>query len=147
MPTITPFLWYNTNGQEAVDFYKSVFKDSMTIINKSSFISSIEIFGQKINIMNMATDEKLNSTMSFLISISTQEEVDYYYNSLLTNGGKEQQCGWIKDQFGFCWQIVPVQLMTLMNDSDPVKAKRVKQAMFKMKKLIIADLEAAHKGE
>ena len=60
MPTITPFLWYNTNGQEAVDFYKSVFKDSMTIINKSSFISSIEIFGQKINIMNMATDEKLN---------------------------------------------------------------------------------------
>ena len=147
MPTNTPFLWYNTNGQEAVDFYKSVFKDSMTIINKSSFISSIEIFGQKINIMNMATDKKLNHTMSLLISITTQEEVDYYYDSLLTNGGVEQQCGWISDQFGLSWQIVPVQLMTLMNDSDPVKAKRVQQAMFKMKKLIIADLESAHKGE
>jgi predicted 3-demethylubiquinone-9 3-methyltransferase (glyoxalase superfamily) len=153
MQKITPFLWFDNNAEEAITFYKSVFKDSK-ILNANRFgeggpgkdgkfmTGTIELLGQEFMVLNAGPMFKFNEAISFFISVETQEEVDYYWEKL-SGGGSKSQCGWLKDQFGLSWQVVPTILGKLMNSGDPVKSKKVVDAMMKMSKLDIAALKKA----
>jgi predicted 3-demethylubiquinone-9 3-methyltransferase (glyoxalase superfamily) len=144
---ITPFLWYNDNLEEALSFYGSIFKN-FEIKNKSTndgklLTAVIVIEGQELIMLNWGSPFTFNQSISFFVKCETQEEVDYYWDSLLADGGKESQCGWLADKFGLSWQIVPQILGELMSSSDREKANRVMQAMMKMIKLDIATLKKA----
>jgi predicted 3-demethylubiquinone-9 3-methyltransferase (glyoxalase superfamily) len=150
MQKITPFLWFDKEAREAAKFYTSVFKDSkinspQTIDDTPSGtvdIISIELMGQEFTLMSAGPMFKFTEAISFVIDCQDQEEVDYYWNAL-TEGGEESQCGWLKDKFGVSWQVVPKQLHELMGNPDPKKAGAATQAMLKMKKIVISDLEKA----
>lgn len=146
MQRITPFLWFDSNAEEAVRFYTSVFENSK-IIQISPMVSTFELDGQRLMALNGGPHFKFNEAVSFYVNCETQKEVDYYWEKLLSGGGKESQCGWLKDRFGLSWQIVPKALGELMSDPDPVKSQRVLQAMLKMIKLDIEGLRKAHRGE
>jgi predicted 3-demethylubiquinone-9 3-methyltransferase (glyoxalase superfamily) len=106
---------------------------------------SFELEGQPFVALNGGPVFKFTEAVSFAVNCESQEEVDHFWNRLL-EGGQESQCGWLKDRFGLSWQIVPTALSKLMQDPDPEKSRRMMQAMFKMKKLDIAELEKAHRG-
>ncbi len=151
MQKITPFLWFETEAQEAANYYKSVFnKESepakgTTLDNTPSGsvqIININILGQEMTLMSAGPFKKFNEAISFVVSCDNQEEVDYYWEKLSSDKSAEQ-CGWCKDKFGVSWQIVPKRLNELMSDSDKEKANRVTQAMLKMKKIVISELEDA----
>lgn len=142
---------------EAIDFYTATFKNSQKIIalhydegegDKTEYIKHAEFLleGQ----LFMAMDSSLmhnfsfNDAISLVIDCDNQEEVDYYWAKLTADGGSEGECGWLKDKFGVSWQVVPKRLNELLNDPDPVKSKRVMEAMLKMKKIVISDLEKAY---
>ena len=146
-PRITPFLWFDSNAEEAVDFYLTVFKNSRrlgelrasddTTLPKGSILTvTFELEGQKFTALNGGPAFKFTEAISFVVRCDSQEEVDFYW-SKLTAGGKESQCGWLKDKFGLSWQIVPARL------PDLIKSPKAWQAMLKMKKLVIAELESA----
>ena len=154
---ITPFLWFDNNAEEAINFYTSVFKNSKV----GSFTrwpeggpgpagqvltASFTLDGQEFTALNGGPQFKFNESISFVVDCETQEEVDYYWNKL-TEGGEESQCGWLKDKFGLSWQIVPKALGELISDPDPVKSKRVLNAMLQMKKIDVAALEKVYKGD
>jgi predicted 3-demethylubiquinone-9 3-methyltransferase (glyoxalase superfamily) len=134
---ITPFLWFNSGAEAAAEFYVSVFKNSK-IIHSNPLVTSLEIDGLRINILNGGPTYKLNEAFSLVISCDTQEEIDYYWESLTMDGGTENQCGWLKDKFGVSWQVVPSILPELM--SNPEKSKKVMEAFLKMKKFEIDKL-------
>jgi predicted 3-demethylubiquinone-9 3-methyltransferase (glyoxalase superfamily) len=149
-PSITPFLWFDSNAEEAVDFYLTVFKNSRKLDvahyspdypNPPAKILTIsfELDGQKFTALNGGPLFKFNEAISFLVRCDTQQEVDNYW-SKLTAGGSESQCGWLKDKFGLSWQIVPARL------PDLIKHPKAMQAMMQMKKLDIAELERAAKS-
>jgi predicted 3-demethylubiquinone-9 3-methyltransferase (glyoxalase superfamily) len=94
--------------------------------------------------LNAGPKYKFTEAVSFFVSCETQDEVDYFWNALIANGGAPSRCGWLKDKFGLSWQIIPKQLMTLMSDPEPAKAQAVVQAMLNMDKIIVADLQKAH---
>jgi predicted 3-demethylubiquinone-9 3-methyltransferase (glyoxalase superfamily) len=142
MTTITPFLWFDGNLQEAVSFYASVFKQSRSI-STNPLTAEFEIEGQRFMGLNGGPHYKFNEAVSFFISVKTQDEVDYYWDALLADGGAETQCGWLKDRFGLSWQVIPETLGRLLSDPDRARAERAMHAMLKMKKIVIADLEAA----
>lgn len=149
MSKVMPFLWYDDNLEEALNFYTSVFKNSkVTSISKMPdgkyMVASFEIEGQKFQAINGGPVFKFTEAISMWVDCKDQEEVDYYWNRLTSDGGAESQCGWLKDKYGLSWQIVPRRLMELMGDKDPEKAKRVMDAMLKMKKIIVKDLEDAY---
>ena len=146
-PRITPFLWFDSNAEEAVDFYLSVFKNSRRLDEartvddsrgpKGSILTiAFELDGQRFIALNGGPMFKFTEAVSFLVRCDSQPEVDYYWQKL-TAGGSEVQCGWLKDKFGLCWQIVPARLPEL------IKHPKAMQAMLKMKKLDIAELERA----
>ena len=148
---ITPFLWFDSNAEEAADFYVSVFKNSRRISEmrnpgpapgeKGSILTvSFELEGLRFTALNGGPHYKFNEAVSFVVRCDTQEEIDYYW-SKLTAGGSEIQCGWLKDKFGLCWQIVPARLL------DWVKHPKGMEAMMKMKKFDIAELERAAQCE
>ena len=152
MQKITPFLWFDTNAEEAMNFYTSIFPQSG--IGKVSrygegapgpagsvMVGTITLAGQEFMLLNGGPMYKFTEAVSFVVNCDTQEEVDHYWNKL-TEGGKEIQCGWLKDKFELCWQIVPTALGRLMA-GDKAKAQRVMQAMMKMIKLDIKGLEDA----
>jgi predicted 3-demethylubiquinone-9 3-methyltransferase (glyoxalase superfamily) len=130
--------------QEAVTFYKSVFKDAR-IVSMNPAMATFELLGQRFLALNAHPHHKFNEAISFFIECETQAEVDYYWTRL-ADGGAEQQCGWLKDRFGLSWQVIPSALGRFLMDEDRDKANRAMQAMLKMKKIVIADLEAAYKG-
>ncbi len=144
MAKISPFLWFEGNMQEAVTFYMSVFKDGR-LVAMNPAMATFELLGQRFLALNAHPHHKFNEAISFFIDCDTQAEVDYYWEKLAAGGG-EQQCGWIKDRFGLSWQVIPKALGRFLMDEDREKANRVMQAMLKMKKIVIADLEAAYKG-
>jgi predicted 3-demethylubiquinone-9 3-methyltransferase (glyoxalase superfamily) len=144
-PKITPFLWFDNNAEEAVKFYASVFKRSK-IIQLHPMVSTFELEGQRLMALNGGPNFKFTEAISFFISCETQEEVDYYWNTLSGGGGKEDMCGWVKDKYGLSWQIVPIILGELMSDPDHQKSEKVLQAMLKMKKLDIEALQRAYNG-
>ena len=154
---ITPFLWFDNNAEEAVNFYTSIFKDSK-ILKTSRYgdagpgpkgtvmVVNFELNGQEFIALNGGPHFKFNESISFVINCKTQEEVDNYWEGLLAGGGKESQCGWLKDKFGLSWQIVPTAFFKLVGDSDPEKAGRVMQAMLGMIKFDVAKLQEAYDG-
>lgn len=137
---IYPCLWFDGQAQAAAEFYCSVFKNSK-IKSASPMVVDFEINGKKFLGLNGGPHFKFNESISFVIDCEDQAEVDYYWNKLTADGGQEGNCGWLKDQFGVSWQVVPAILPKLL--SDPEKAPRVVQAFMKMKKFDIAALENA----
>ena len=156
MQKIMPFLWFDNNAEEAVNFYLSVFQNGkITNIARygdagpgpkgSVMTISFELFGQQFIALNGGPVFKFNEAISLFVNCETQQEVDEYWEKL-TAGGTPSQCGWLKDKFGLSWQIVPSALMKLLGDPDRVKSQRVMQAMLKMSKIDVPELERAYEG-
>ena len=156
MQKITPFLWFDNNAEAAAQFYTSVFKNSKILSvsrygdagpgpKGSVMVVSFQLEGQQFTALNGGPQFKFSEAFSFVVNCETQKEIDEYWNKLTSGGGKESECGWLKDKFGFSWQIVPTALGNLMS-GDPKKANRVMQALFQMKKLDIATLEQTAEG-
>jgi predicted 3-demethylubiquinone-9 3-methyltransferase (glyoxalase superfamily) len=158
MQKITPFLWFDNQAEEAVNFYASVFKNSkignMARYDEASaaaagrpkgsvMTASFELEGQEFIALNGGPHFKFSEAISFVISCETQKEIDYYWGKLSSNGGQEGQCGWLKDKYGLSWQIIPSSLSKLIAGPDKEKSKRAMGALMKMKRLVIADLENA----
>ena len=154
MQKISPFIWFDNNAEEAMNFYLSVFKGSKVLRAARNplgspgpegalLVATIELEGQEISLMNGGPGHPLTDAISLTINCGSQEEVDHYWNNLLVGGGKEIACGWLKDRFGLYWQVTPIMLPKLLSDPDKAKAGRVMQAMMKMIKLDIGALESA----
>ena len=157
MQKITPFLWFNDNAEEAVKFYVSLFKNSNieTIARygdagpgpKGTVMSlTFQLEGQEFMALNGGPVFTFSPAISFFVDCETQEKVDLLWEKL-SEGGEQQQCGWLRDRFGVTWQIVPSILGKLTNDKDPEKSKRVVRAMLQMHKLDIAGLQRAYDGK
>lgn len=140
---ITPFLWFDKEAEDAARFYCSIFKNSK-IIQSTPMIVVFELENERFMAVNGGPEFKFTEAVSFFVDCQNQEEVDFYWEKLIAGGGKESQCGWLKDKYGLSWQIIPNQLPKLMSDPDRIKADRVMKAMFKMKKIIVEDLEKAY---
>ena len=154
MQKITPFLWFDHQAEEAMNFYISIFKNSKVInINRygngaqlpsgTVMTASFQINGQEFIALNGGPVFQFTPAISFVVSCESQEDVDDYWEKL-SAGGQESQCAWLTDKFGVSWQIVPTALGQLLSDPDPEKANRVMQAMLKMRKIDIAELKRAH---
>jgi predicted 3-demethylubiquinone-9 3-methyltransferase (glyoxalase superfamily) len=144
-PSITPFLWFDNKVPEAVTFYQSVFPDAkVEVVNDT--MATFELLGQRFHALNGGPQYKFTEATSFFISVETQEEVDYFWDKLIADGGEESRCGWLKDQFGLSWQVVPTVLQRYMSAPDRDAANRAIQAMLGMNKIIIADLDKAFAG-
>jgi predicted 3-demethylubiquinone-9 3-methyltransferase (glyoxalase superfamily) len=144
--TITPFLWFDNTVPQAVDFYKSVFPDAKVDF-VSDFLALFELQGQRFYALNGGPQFKFTEAVSFFISVDTQEEIDYYWDKLIAGGGEPSMCGWLKDKFGLSWQVIPRKLMEYQGSSDRAAAERSQQAMLKMRKIVIADLDRAYAGK
>lgn len=157
MQKITPFLWFDNNAEEAVNFYTSTFKDAE--INEvvryteggpmpagTVLTMAFKLHGQEFVALNGGPTYRFTPAISFYVACESQAEVDYLWERFL-EGGREEACGWLTDKFGVSWQIIPTALPELLNDPDPAKAQRVMTAMLGMKKIVVADLWAAHAGE
>ena len=153
---ITPFLWFDDNAEEAINFYTSIFKNSKILSLKrygdvglgpkgSVMTASFELDGQEFVALNGGPRFKFTEAISFVVKCENQDDVDYYWDKLL-EGGQAQACGWLKDKFGLSWQIVPTAFFQLVGDSDPEKAGRVMQAMLGMIKFDVAKLQEAYNG-
>lgn len=148
---IYPHLWFNGQAEEAMDFYRSIFKDSKvlerTVLPDPELsVVRFELAGLPVVALNANSHVPYNEAFSFLVETGDQAETDYYWNALTANGGKEQPCGWLTDRFGIYWQVTPSILLRMIADPDKEKAGRVMQAMYKMKKIVIADIERAYRG-
>jgi predicted 3-demethylubiquinone-9 3-methyltransferase (glyoxalase superfamily) len=150
MQKITPFLWFNNNAEEAMNFYVSIFKNSKIINvqrhgkNGPVFTATFQLEGQKFFVLNGGPLFKFTEAVSFFVNCETQKEVDTLW-AKLSQGGEIQQCGWLKDKYGLSWQIIPSILPKLLQDKDPEKSKRVMNAMLQMKKIDIKTLKQAYK--
>ena len=147
MLTITPFLWFDTQAEEAMQFYTSIFPRSKVIAvhRAGDAVMSVtwELEGQRFMGLNAGPHFTFNEAVSFFVACETQQEVDELWDKLLAHGGTPTQCGWLKDKFGLSWQIVPTALPRLLGDPDPEASQRVMQAMLKMTKIEIDALEQA----
>jgi predicted 3-demethylubiquinone-9 3-methyltransferase (glyoxalase superfamily) len=150
-PRITPFLWFDNNAEEAVEFYLSIFPNSRRLdelrnpggapLPEGAILTiAFELDGCKFTALNGGPDFKFNQAISLVIRCDSQDEVDYYWSRLTADGGKEIQCGWLVDKFGVSWQVVPARMI------DLVRNPKAMQAMMGMKKIDLAELERAAKG-
>jgi len=142
---ITTFLWFDGQAEEAARFYTETFADSR-IVSASPMNVVFELEGQRFYGLNGGPQFKFNEAISLFVDCETQAEVDRLWDRLTSGGGSPSRCGWLKDKFGLSWQIIPKALMQLMSDPDPDKSGRVMQAMLGMNKIVIADLQRAHRG-
>jgi len=145
MTSITPFLWFANNVQEALAFYKAVFPNAK-VKTVSDLMAVFELEGQRFHALNGGPQYRFTEAVSFFISVETQAEVDYFWSRLTADGGEESRCGWLKDKFGLSWQVIPSALGRYLGDPDRTRANRVMQAMMEMRKIIIADLDRAYAG-
>lgn len=162
MQKIAPFLWFDNKAEEAMNFYTSVFPNSRIVsiarypaggkgpmegMDGKVLTAVFELMGQTFMFLDGGPFFKPTGAMSLYVECEDQKEIDAYWNKL-TEGGdpKSQQCGWIQDKYGFSWQIIPKALPKLLTDPDKAKADRVMQAMLKMKKIVVADLEKTYAG-
>jgi predicted 3-demethylubiquinone-9 3-methyltransferase (glyoxalase superfamily) len=157
MPKITPFLWFDTQAEEAAKFYVSIFKNSRIVTTtrygdagpgpKGSVMTVVfELDGQEFIALNGGPQFKFTEAVSFSVNCKTQKEVDEFWEQL-SRGGEEGPCGWLKDRYGLSWQINPVILGEMLADADPKKSRRVMEAMLKMKKIDIAGLQKAYQQQ
>ena len=159
MQKITPFLWFDDQAEEAVNFYTALFKNSkidrIFRYNEeaaektgrpvgSVLTIEFEIEGQKFVALNGGPLFKFNESVSFVINCETQTEVDYFWEKLTADGGEESACGWLRDKFGLSWQITPTGLIDMLHDVDEEKSGRVMQAMFQMNRIDINTLKDAY---
>jgi len=160
--TITPCLWFDTQAEQAANLYCSVFpKSKITAISRypdagqeihkkpagSVMVVAFELDGQPFTALNGGPNFTFDEAVSFQIGCETQAEIDYYWDALTRDGGREGPCGWLKDKFGLSWQVVPSALSRLMTAADPAASARVMNAFMQMKKFDIAALERAAAGE
>ena len=160
--TFATCLWFDTQAEEAANFYISVFPNSRILdISRYDAASAkasgrpegsvltvvFELNGQKFMGLNGGPIFKFSEAVSIMVECNDQEEIDYYWNTLTANGGQESACGWLKDKYGFSWQIVPKEWANIINNPDKEKAGRAMQAMLTMRRLDVATLEAAFRGE
>jgi predicted 3-demethylubiquinone-9 3-methyltransferase (glyoxalase superfamily) len=152
MDAFTTCLWFDTQGEEAARFYTSIFPNSS--LGKVTPYPTGERAGQTMTVdfvlngskfvaLNGGPEFRFNESISFMVPCADQAEIDRYWTALTEDGGEESMCGWLKDRFGVSWQVVPAQIDELLASSDPAQAERVTQALFQMRKIVIADLEAA----
>jgi predicted 3-demethylubiquinone-9 3-methyltransferase (glyoxalase superfamily) len=157
MKNITPFLWFDNEAEEAMNFYISVFPDSKVLSvthygaanpgqEGSVMTANFEINGQQFTALNGGPQYKFTEAVSFVVNCETQEEVDNYWEKLTADGGQPGPCGWLKDKYGLSWQIVPVELLQMIGDKDAARAQRAMQAMLKMGKLDLNVLKQAYNG-
>ena len=157
MQKITPFLWFDGKAEEAMNFYVSVFKNSKVARvsrygeagpgPKGTVMSAtFQLDGQDFFALNGGPQFVFTPAISFFVNCETQQEVDELWHKL-SDGGKKERCGWLKDRYGLSWQIIPSVLGKLLQDPDAEKAKRVMQAMLQMDKIDIERLKQAHRGE
>jgi len=151
VPRISPFLWFDENAEEAVNFYLTIFKNSRKLNELRGAVDtpgapkgnvltiSFELDGQKFTALNGGPDHSFNEAVSFVVRCDNQDEIDFYYSKLLEGGGSEIACGWVKDKFGVHWQVVPAHI------GDLIRTPKGMEAMMKMKKFDIATLERAAK--
>lgn len=155
MTTITPCLWFESRAAEALELYTSLFPDARVVSetrwpegspNAGALLSAdFELAGQRFILID-GGGPGFTDAISLAVVVETQEEVDHYWNALLADGGEESMCGWLRDRFGVAWQVTPSILPRYMSDPDPDRARRVTEAMMRMRKIEIADLEAAYAG-
>jgi predicted 3-demethylubiquinone-9 3-methyltransferase (glyoxalase superfamily) len=143
---ISTFLWFDNQAKEAAEFYCSLFNNSR-IVSVTPLVVVFELEGLQYYALNGGPQFKFNEALSLFVDCEGQEEVDRLWKALTANGGEESMCGWLKDKYGLSWQIIPRQLMTLMGDKDPARAQRAMQAMLKMKKIVVRQLEDAADGK
>jgi predicted 3-demethylubiquinone-9 3-methyltransferase (glyoxalase superfamily) len=157
MQKITPYLWFDNQAEEAMNFYVSVFSNSKKVsitrygeagpgAKGTVMTAKFQIEGQEFVALNGGPVFTFSPAISFVVNCETQEEVDRLWEKL-SDGGERQQCGWLKDKFGVSWQIVPVVLIEMLNDPDPVKSQRVMKAMLPMGKIDIKKLKQAYNGK
>jgi predicted 3-demethylubiquinone-9 3-methyltransferase (glyoxalase superfamily) len=157
MPRITPNLWFDTAGEQAAEFYVSVFPNSeitaVTHYNEAGprpagtvLTVDFVLDGQAFTAINGGPQFTFDEAISMLVDCADQEEIDYYWEKL-SDGGEEGPCGWLKDKFGLSWQIVPPGMTEMLNDPDTARGERAMKAMLGMKKIDLAALEAAADGE
>jgi len=158
MQKITTFLWFNNNAEEAANYYTSIFKNSK-IVDVSRYgdagpgpkgsvmVVKFQLAGQEFTALNGGPQFKFTEAISLVVNCESQQEIDEYWRKLTADGGRESECGWLKDKFGLSWQIVPTELGKLMSAKDPTTANRVMQALLQMKKLDIAKLKQAAEGK
>ncbi len=155
MSNVTPFLWFDDNAEEAVNFYVSLFPGSkiMSISRypdggpapkRKVLTVTFDLDGQRFIALNGGPTYQLTDAFSLHVNVETQAELDALWDKLLAGGGRPSRCGWLKDRFGLSWQVIPSVLGRLMADPDPEKSKRVVQAMLAMVKLDIGALQRAH---
>jgi predicted 3-demethylubiquinone-9 3-methyltransferase (glyoxalase superfamily) len=156
MQKLTTSLWFDTQAEEAAQFYASVFPDSKVgrVVyygpagpgpEGTAMTVSFTLFGQDFTGINGGPLFPFTEAVSFVVNCEDQDEVDSYWDKL-AEGGEHGVCGWLKDRYGLSWQVVPMALGELMTDSDPEAARRTTEAMLSMTKLVIADLQRAHDG-
>jgi len=150
MPTITPFLWFDTQAEEAMNFYASVFERSRVIsVNRAGdkvMTVEFELEGQKFMALNAGPAFTFNESISFFVGCETQQEIDDYWDKLTADGGAPGRCGWLKDKYGLSWQIVPKTLGRLLGGTDGAKSKRVMDTLMLMNKLDVNALQRAYDG-
>ncbi len=150
MPTVTPFLWFDTQAEEAMNLYTSVFPRSRVLsVNRGQgrvMSVEFELEGQKFMALNAGPHYKFNEAVSFFVGCETQEEIDDLWAKLIAVGGSPSRCGWLKDRFGLSWQIIPNSLGRMIGSSDPARSKRTVEAMLQMEKLDVRKLEEAFDG-
>ena len=155
MQKITPFLWFDSQAEEAAQHYVSIFRNSKILSvarygdagpgpKGSAMTVQFQLEGQEFTALNGGPHFKFNEAISLLVNCETQPEVDDLWAKLTAGGGQESQCGWLKDKFGLSWQIVPVGLGRMLQDKDPAKSRRVMEAMLQMRKLDLAKLKSAY---
>lgn len=152
MTSIMPCLWFDNRIDEAIEFYTTTFKSAKVheVTHQDpkgpAFTAVIELEGHKFMLLNGGPEFKFTEAVSFMIDCADQAEVDYFWNRFTADGGAESQCGWCKDKFGLSWQVVPKQIYETVMGKDPAGSQRAMQAMLKMGKLIVADLQKAYDG-
>jgi predicted 3-demethylubiquinone-9 3-methyltransferase (glyoxalase superfamily) len=154
---ITPCLWFDDQGEEAAEFYTSLFDDSRILSVErygeagpgqpgSVMVVTFELAGQRFTGLNGGPQFRFTEAISLQVDCESQEEVDTFWERLTADGGEESMCGWLKDKYGLSWQIIPRRLMELLNDPDQEKSQRVMAAMLKMRKIDVQALEDAYRG-
>lgn len=149
--SITPFLWLQSGAAEAADFYANVFDDVERVSEMPGpggvpMSVTIRLAGQELTLFNGGPSHKLDAAFSLFVAVETQEEIDYFWDRLLADGGEPSRCGWLTDKFGVSWQIIPVMLPGVLGGADAEGSGRAMQAMLGMAKLDIAELQAAYDG-
>ena len=151
MLTITPFLWFDTQAEEAMNYYASIFPRAnvLSVHRANGRVMSVEyeLEGQKFMALNAGPQFPFTEAISFFAGCETQQEIDDLWSALTADGGAPSRCGWLKDKFGLSWQIVPNSLGRMLSDPDPAKANRVMNAMLQMEKLDLKRLQQAYNGE